>query len=53
MSRERRRALVERRHWRLFVVKQCQLLDISRSSVYYPRKPIPQTDLEVMAAMDR
>lgn len=53
MSREWRRVLVERRHRRLSVVRQCQLLDISRSSVYYPRKFIPQTDLEVMVAMDR
>ena len=53
MSRERRRALVERRHRRLSVVRQCQLLGISRSSVYYQRRPTPPADLELMAAMDR
>jgi putative transposase len=53
VSRERRRALVERRHRRLSVVRQCQLLGISRSSVYYRRKPTPPADLELMEAMDR
>ena len=53
MSRERRRSLVERSNRRLSVVRQCKLLDISRSSVYYRRKPTPQTALELMVAMDR
>ena len=53
MSRERRRALVERRNGRVSVVRQCQMLGLSRSSVYYQRKPTPQTNLELMAAMDR
>lgn len=53
MSRERRRGIVERSHPRLSVARQCKLLGISRSSVYYRRKPTPQTDLELMAAMDR
>lgn len=53
MSRERRRSLIQRSHRRLSVARQCKLLGISRSSVYYRRKPTPQTDLELMAALDR
>ena len=53
MSREQRRGLVERRHRRLSVARQCKLVGISRSSVYYQRKPTPQGDLDLMAAMDR
>lgn len=53
MSREQRRGLVGRRHRRLSVARLCQLLSISRSSFYYRRKPTPQGDLELMAAMDR
>ena len=41
MSRERRRALVERSHRRLSVAMQCKLLRLSRSSVYCRRKPTP------------
>ncbi len=53
MSRERRSGLVKRRHRQLSVVRQCKLVGISRSSVYYRRKPTPQSDLGVMVAMDR
>ncbi|MDO8531830.1 MAG: IS3 family transposase [Dehalococcoidia bacterium] len=53
MSREQRRALVERSHRRLSVVRQCRLVGISRSSFYYQRKPTSPGDLELMAAMDR
>ncbi len=53
MSGERRRSLVERSHRRLSVVRQCKLLGISRSSVYYRRKPTSQTAVELVVAMDR
>lgn len=53
MSWERRRGLVERSRRRLSVVRQCKLLSISCSSVYYQCKPTPQRDLELMAALDR
>lgn len=53
MSRERRRGLVERCHRQLSVARQCKLVGISRSSVYYKRKPTPQGDLDLMMAMDR
>ena len=38
MSRERRREMVERGHPALSTVRQCALLDISRSSLNYRRK---------------
>lgn len=44
---------MERCHRRLSVARQCQLLDINRSSFYYRRKPTPQSDVELMATMDR
>ena len=53
MSRERRRGMVQRSHPQLSVTRQCTLLGVSRSSAYYRRRPTPQTDLSLMAAMDR
>ena len=38
MSLERRREMVERGHPSLPVVRQCALLSISRSGLYYRRK---------------
>ena len=52
MSRSRRMAMVDRGHPRLSVVKQCRLLRLSRSSVYYRRKPTRPADLELMASLD-
>ena len=46
-------AMVDRGHPRLSVVKQCRLLKLSRSSVYYRPKPTRPADLELMAGMDR
>lgn len=53
MSRSRRMAMVDRGHPRLSVVKQCRLLKLSRSSVYYRRKPTGSAEVELMASMDR
>ena len=53
MSRRRRLAMVNRGHPGLSVVKQCRLLQLSRSSVYYRPKPSKPADLELMAGMDR
>ena len=53
MSRERRRAMVDRRHPDLSVVRQCSLLGISRSSVYYQLAEVSQEDLELVRLMDR
>ena len=53
MSRERRREMVDRRHPGLSTVRQCALLDLSRSSLYYrPRGP-SQEDLVLMKRIDR
>ena len=53
MSRERRRELVDREHPVLSTVRQCALLDISRSSLYYRRKETSPEDLAVMKAIDQ
>jgi putative transposase len=50
---ERRRALVERRHPSLSVVRQCRLLDISRSGLYYQPVEISEEDLTLMKMIDR
>ena len=53
MSRSRRLAMVDRGHPGLSVVKQCRLLRLSRSSVYYRPAPTRPADLELMSGMDR
>ncbi len=53
MSRERRREMVDREHPVLSTVRQCALLDISRSSLYYRRKETTPKDLAVMKAIDQ
>ena len=53
MSRERRREMVDREHPGLSTVRQCALLGISRSGVYYrPRAP-SQKDLALMKQIDQ
>jgi putative transposase len=52
MSRERRREMVDRQHPALSTVRQCALLNISRSNLNYRRKGICPEDLAVMKAMD-
>ena len=53
MSLAQRRELVDRRHRRLSVVRQCQLLGVSRSSLYYRAKGTSQQDLSLMRELDR
>ena len=53
MSRRRRLAMVNRGHPGLSVVKQCRLLQLSRSAVYYRPTPANPADLDLMAGMDR
>ena len=53
MSRERRREMVDRRHPDLSTVRQCALLNISRSSLNYRRKGTCPEDLAAMEAMDQ
>ena len=45
MSRERRREMVHRQHPALSTVRQCALVGISRSSLYYRRKGTSPEDL--------
>ena len=45
--------MVERRHPPLSVVRQCQLLGISRSGLYYQPKGISEEDLALMELIDR
>ena len=45
MSVEQRRAVVDRQHPSLSVARQCVLLDISRSGLYYQRVGILEDDL--------
>ena len=53
MSRSIRRAMIDRDHHQLSLVRQCILLDVSRASVYYRPVPTRAEDLELMALMDR
>jgi putative transposase len=45
--------MVDRRHPSLSVVRQCTLLDISRSGLYYQPTGISEDDLTVMKSIDR
>ncbi len=53
MSRNQRKAMIDRDHDQLSLVRQCNLLDVSRASVYYRPAPPKAEDLELMALMDR
>jgi putative transposase len=53
MSRAERRALVERRDPALPVSQQCQLLAVSRSSVYRRPAEVSEADRTIMALIDR
>jgi len=45
--------VVDRRHPSLSIVRQCRLLDISRSGLYYQPKKISEEDLTLMKLIDR
>ena len=53
MSLNRRKALVSVKHSRLSVVRQCGLVDISRSSYYYTPSVENEYNLELMCKIDR
>jgi putative transposase len=53
MNREQRREMVDRQHPTLSIARQCTLLDISRSSLYYRPKVHSPEDLDLMKRMDR
>ncbi len=45
--------MVDRRHPSLSIVRQCTLLDISRSGLYYQPKGVSEKDLTLMKLIDR
>ena len=53
MSPGRRREMVDREHPSLPIVRQCALLGVSRSSLYYLAKGASEADLFLMREMDR
>ena len=53
MSRGVRLEMIDRDHAKLSVSRQCKLVDISRSSLYYRPVGPDQEDLDLMAMMDR
>ena len=53
MSPGQRREMVDREHPSLPIVRQCALLGVSRSSLYYRAKEASEADLSLMGGMDR
>ena len=53
MSRERRLEMIDWQHLKLSLIRQCALLGISRSSVYYRIRGADEYDLKLMALIDR
>ena len=53
MSLGRRREMVDQKHPNLLIVRQCALLGVSRSSLYYRPKATSQEDLSLMRELDR
>jgi putative transposase len=53
MSRAERRAMVDRQHRALAVTRQCELLAVSRSSVYRRPVEVSEEDHTIMAMIDR
>ena len=53
MSRERRREMVDREHPALSTVRQCALLDISRSGLYYRLRGTSPESLALMKRIDQ
>ena len=53
MSRHERRDMIDRGRPELSVVRQCELLDISRSSVYYSPVQASEYELELMGLIDK
>ena len=53
MSPSKRRQMVDREHPSLSLVRQCALLGVSRSNIYYRPRAASQEDLSLMGEMDR
>ena len=52
-GRAERRAMIDRAHPTLSVSRQCQLLEVSRASVYRRPAPVSAEDLRLMELIDR
>ena len=52
MSRDRRKEIIEPEHPRLSITRQCNLLQISRSSWYYEALGESAQNLELMRLID-
>ena len=53
MSRSQRRAMIDREEPKLSLARQCALLGISRSSLYYLPTEAGAEDMELMALIDQ
>ena len=53
MSPAERRGLVDRQLRSLSIARQCQLMGVSRSSLYYRPKETSRQDLSLMRELDR
>ena len=53
MTPAERRELVDRQHRSLSIARQCQLMGVSRSSLYYRPKETSRQDLSLMRELDR
>ena len=53
MSPARRREMMDRQHPPLSLVRQCALLGLSRSSLYYRLRAASAEDLSLMGEVDR
>ena len=53
MSLAQRRKMVDREHPSLSMTRQCALLGVSRSSLYYRPKTVSEEDLSLMGEIDR
>lgn len=53
MSVSRRQAMVDPDHGKLSIVRQCSLLKISRSTLYYKKRGESAINLEIMREIDR
>ena len=53
MSPAQRREMVDREHPSLSIVRQCALLGVNRSSIYYRPRAASEEDLSLMGEIDR
>ena len=53
MSVEEKRMCIDRDHPQLSVRRQCELLGLNRSSLYYDPVPIPEEDFRIMRKIDQ